>query len=170
MRRPGGASARRWVAVPLAVLVAASPLTVDLGAASGSDVFAVLVAAAKDGGGNSGSGSGNSGSGSDNSGSGSDDGDGGNSGHGGGDDGGGNSGPGGGGDHDGDDSGPGSSSSGRGGERIEISGADIEVIYRGGWKEEIHNGRLELKDPRGRTVVKRWATAEDVARMRALAR
>jgi len=56
------------------------------------------------------------------------------------------------------------------GESIEMEGDWIEVIYPGGWKEEVEDGKLELKDPTGRTVAERRATPEDMARLRALAR
>ena len=46
------------------------------------------------------------------------------------------------------------------GARIEVDGANIEVIYPDGWKEELQNGWFELKDPAGRTVVERRATRE----------
>lgn len=69
-------------------------------------------------------------------------------------------------------SGPGDGSSGHlgpNGERVEIRGSSIEVIYPDGWKEEVKNGRYELHDPAGRTVIERAATSEDLIRMRALA-
>jgi hypothetical protein len=53
--------------------------------------------------------------------------------------------------------------------KSESTGASIEVVYRSGWKEEIEGGRYELKDPYNRTVVERPASAEDVARLRAIA-
>ena len=46
-----------------------------------------------------------------------------------------------------------------------VSGGNIEVTYSRGWKEEIENGRYELKDPANRTVVQRPATARDRARL-----
>lgn len=126
------------------------------------------AALAKDGSGNSGSGSSGSGSGSGGSGSGS-------SGSGSGSDrSGSGSDHGGSGDDGGsDDSGSGNSGSshrGPNGERVEIRGGSIEVIYPDGWREEVRNGRFELQDPAGRTVVKRAATSEDLIRMRSLAR
>jgi hypothetical protein len=53
--------------------------------------------------------------------------------------------------------------------RIEIAGANIEVRYDTGWKEEIEGGRYELKDPNNNTVVQRPATSEDSSRLMALA-
>ena len=48
---------------------------------------------------------------------------------------------------------------------VERRGFNIEVRYDDGWKEEIENGRYELKDPNNRTVVERAATFEDRARI-----
>jgi hypothetical protein len=104
-------------------------------------------------------------------------------GHGGDDD---NSGPGNGGDRGDDDGGDGDRRGGdndrdddgrRGahhidpatGAKIEVEGGNIEIVYPNGWKEELENGRYELRDPSGRTVVERPATAEDIARLQALA-
>lgn len=122
---------------------------------------------------NSGSGSSSSGSGSSNSGSGSS-----NSG----------SGSGGGGDvdDDGDDNGRrGGRKGGRNDRGIsstsipskfgfvvkaEVQGSHIEIGYSDGWKEEIENGRYELKNPANRTVVQRPATQDDIDRLGATAR
>jgi len=108
------------------------------------------------------------------------------SGHGGGDDsdGGGNSGPGGGGGPDrkgGDDDSPSSGTIhkdkqqlnrkylyGPHGERIEIRGSSIAIIYPDGFREAIRNGVLELTDPQGRRVVRRRANGNDLSRIRAL--
>ena len=59
--------------------------------------------------------------------------------------------------------------SGRHGETINVRGDLIKVIYPDGFREELEDGVLELKDPSGRTVVKRRATADDIARLRRLA-
>ena len=48
---------------------------------------------------------------------------------------------------------------------VERRGFNIEVRYDDGWKEEIENGRYELKDPNNRTVVERAATFADRARI-----
>ena len=48
---------------------------------------------------------------------------------------------------------------------FERTGAGVEVVYSNGVKEEIENGRLEMKDAAGRTVVERPATQRDVARL-----
>lgn len=69
-------------------------------------------------------------------------------------------------------SGSGNSSKGdrtRRGEGTEARAGRIEVVYPDGFREELEGGVLELKDPSGRTVVKRRATAEDVARLRRMA-
>ena len=156
----------RVVGATLALVLAATPMTLRPQAGWGVAI-GMSAAAAKDDGGNSGSGGGNSGSGSgednsnsgggDNSGPGSS-----SSGHGGGDDDGGRDG-----DDDRQEDG-GGGQTGRHGERIEIDGDRIRVIYPDGFKEEIRNGVFELKDPAGRTVVRRRATDKDFARMRAL--
>ena len=53
---------------------------------------------------------------------------------------------------------------------VEVSASgNIEIRYTNGWKEELENGRYELKNANNRTVVQRRATAADVARMRAIA-
>ena len=51
------------------------------------------------------------------------------------------------------------------GARVEINGNDIEVVHASGIKEEIENGRFEMKDASGRTIVERPATAADIARL-----
>jgi hypothetical protein len=55
------------------------------------------------------------------------------------------------------------------GAKIEVSGSSIEVRYPNGVKEELENGRYEMKDSSGRTIVERVATAEDIARLTDLA-
>ena len=54
--------------------------------------------------------------------------------------------------------------------RAESSSRGIEVTYADGWKEEVENGRYELKDARNRTVVERAATRQDYDRLGAIAR
>ena len=87
---------------------------------------------------------------------------------------GGNSGPGGGSDdgadHDaGDDNGHhGQEHVNAAGDKVEISADKIEVTHADGTREEIENGRLEMKDALGRTIVERAATAEDIARLQSL--
>jgi hypothetical protein len=44
---------------------------------------------------------------------------------------------------------------------------NLHLRYPNGWDEKIHNGRYHLKDPMGRTVIRRRATQEDMIRMRA---
>lgn len=53
---------------------------------------------------------------------------------------------------------------------IERSARGIEVSYADGWREELENGRYELKDAQGRTVVERRATTEDMQRLSAFSR
>ena len=156
--------------IAVATMVIAAPWDIKLDAKSGLS-FTKKVALAQ--GSNSGPGGGNSGPGGGNSGPG-----GGSSGPGGG-----SSGPGGN-DHSsgpgalggGDELGPPEDRSlkngtrlGRHGERIEIRGDRIAVIYSDGFKEEIANGALKLMDPAGRTVIRRPITADDWRRLRSLA-
>ena len=49
--------------------------------------------------------------------------------------------------------------------KAERHGGNIEVKFADGWKEEIENGRYELKDPAGRTVVERASTQADFNRL-----
>jgi hypothetical protein len=51
---------------------------------------------------------------------------------------------------------------------IEVQGNRVQVTYPGGWREGVLNGTFELRDPKGRTVVKRPATPEDRAQLQAL--
>ena len=54
--------------------------------------------------------------------------------------------------------------------RAESSSRGIEVTYADGWKEEVENGRYELKDAQNRTVVERAATRQDYDRLGAIGR
>lgn len=146
----------------LALTLAALPFSAQLGQAGIS--IKTAAAFAKDGG-SGGSGSGRGGS---------DDG----GGHGrGGDDGGNRGGDDNGGNRGNDDP-PGDDNGGRHGAhhidsatgaKVEVSRNSIEVRHANGVKEELENGRYEMKDARGRTIVERTATAEDIARMNGLA-
>jgi hypothetical protein len=49
--------------------------------------------------------------------------------------------------------------------KVESEGTSLEVEYADGWKEEIENGRYELKDPGNETVVERPATQADIDRL-----
>lgn len=49
--------------------------------------------------------------------------------------------------------------------KVEVEGRNIEVTYTDGWKEEISNGRYELKDSNNRTLIERTATGRDRARL-----
>ena len=53
---------------------------------------------------------------------------------------------------------------------VERSTRGIEVTYSDGWREEVENGRYELKDAQGRTVIERSATAQDRARLASFTR
>lgn len=44
------------------------------------------------------------------------------------------------------------------------------MTYADGWREELENGRYELKDAQNRTVVERPATQQDHDRLGAIAR
>ena len=55
------------------------------------------------------------------------------------------------------------------GDKVEINGSSIEVGHADGTKEEIENGRFEMKDANGRTIVERPATEADRARLEGLA-
>lgn len=54
------------------------------------------------------------------------------------------------------------------GDKVEIDGDAIKVIHPDGMKEEIRNGRFEMEDALGRTIVERKATPEDLARLQGL--
>ena len=54
--------------------------------------------------------------------------------------------------------------------KMERSGSGIEVEYSNGVKEEIENGRYEMKNAAGRTVLERRATQQDVNRIQSNAR
>lgn len=54
--------------------------------------------------------------------------------------------------------------------RYESNDRGIEVTYADGWKEEVENGRYELKDAQNRTVVERAATRADYNRLSAIGR
>lgn len=54
------------------------------------------------------------------------------------------------------------------GDRVEVDGNKIEVQHPDGITEEIENGRFQMKDALGRTIVERPATANDISRLRAL--
>lgn len=49
--------------------------------------------------------------------------------------------------------------------KAESEGSALEVTYSDGWKEEVENGRYELKDPTNQTVVERAATQSDIDRL-----
>jgi hypothetical protein len=49
-----------------------------------------------------------------------------------------------------------------------VDGDKVEVTHPDGTKEEIENGRFEMKDAQNRTIVDRPATAADRARLQGL--
>jgi hypothetical protein len=175
----------RLLGSAFALALAASPLSLTFdhhGLHVGANPAFAKDGSSGSGSGGPGGGSGSGGSGSGGSGSGS-----GGSGH---DSGGGDhSGPGRGGDGAGDDGGRdggnddgpnhdagddngrhGAEHIGRNGAKVEINGNNVEVVHASGIKEEVENGRYELKDAAGRTIVARRATAADIARLAGLAR
>ncbi|KUM27823.1 hypothetical protein AU467_15690 [Mesorhizobium loti] len=54
------------------------------------------------------------------------------------------------------------------GDTVEVDGNKITVVHRNGMKEEIENGRFEMTDAQGRTIVEREATQADLARLLSL--
>ncbi|CDX21865.1 Glycine-rich cell wall protein [Mesorhizobium sp. ORS 3324] len=54
------------------------------------------------------------------------------------------------------------------GDTVEVDGDKITVVHRNGMKEEIENGRFEMTDAQGRTIIDRLATQEDLARLLSL--
>ncbi len=93
-------------------------------------------------------------------------------------------------DDEGDDEGSGSGSSGTGSShpisgqkgaessasykpggvivRIEVSNSGVKIRYADGGREEIENGRYELRDPSGHRVERRTAKGSDIARLKAV--
>ena len=53
--------------------------------------------------------------------------------------------------------------------KVQAVGGNLEIRYSSGWKEELQNGRYELKDPNNNTVVERPARPADVSRLEGLA-
>ncbi|RWB20771.1 MULTISPECIES: hypothetical protein [unclassified Mesorhizobium] len=54
------------------------------------------------------------------------------------------------------------------GDTVEVDGTKITVVHRNGMKEEIENGRFEMTDAQGRTIVERKATQADLTRLLSL--
>jgi len=52
--------------------------------------------------------------------------------------------------------------------KIRVKGSNIEVVHPDGIKEEIVNGRYEMNDAKGRTIIKRPVTGSDRARLRTM--
>jgi hypothetical protein len=51
------------------------------------------------------------------------------------------------------------------GDTISVDGNKITVVHRNGMKEEVRNGRFEMTDAQGRTIIERQATQDDVSRL-----
>ncbi|OHV88686.1 hypothetical protein [Mesorhizobium sp. ORS 3428] len=54
------------------------------------------------------------------------------------------------------------------GDSVHVDGNKITVVHRNGMKEEIENGRFEMTDAQGRTIIERRATHEDLTRLLSL--
>jgi hypothetical protein len=167
MRQIKDAKARLLISTFALALTASPALTLAGGALFPGVAFAKDGSSGSSGSGHDGSDGhdGGSGSGHDGSGGDPDGGSGGDGDH---------SGPGGGGNDDGaghdandDNRRDAAEHAGTGGAKVEAHGDDIEVVHASGIKEEIENGRFEMKDASGRTIVERRATRADIARLRA---
>ncbi|MEI9403777.1 hypothetical protein [Mesorhizobium argentiipisi] len=51
------------------------------------------------------------------------------------------------------------------GDTLSIDGNKVTVIHRNGMKEQVQNGRFEMTDAQGRTIIERQATEEDLSRL-----
>ena len=51
------------------------------------------------------------------------------------------------------------------GDTLSIEGDKVTVVHRNGMKEEVRNGRFEMIDAQGRTIIERQATKEDLNRL-----
>ena len=54
------------------------------------------------------------------------------------------------------------------GDTLSIDGDKVTVVHRNGMKEQIQNGRFEMTDAQGRTIIERQATEEDLDRLLSL--
>lgn len=54
------------------------------------------------------------------------------------------------------------------GDKVEVSGGKITVLHPNGMKEEVEDGRFEMTDALGRTIVERKATQDDIKRLQSL--
>jgi len=54
------------------------------------------------------------------------------------------------------------------GDTVSVIGNAIKVVHANGFREEVANGRFEMKDALGRRIVERAATAADLARLKGL--
>ena len=53
-------------------------------------------------------------------------------------------------------------------DRVKVDGSNVEVLHGNGMKEAVTDGRYEMKDSRGRTIVNRPATGADRTRLRGM--
>lgn len=51
------------------------------------------------------------------------------------------------------------------GDTLSIDGNKITVIHRNGMTEQVQNGRFQMMDAQGRTIIERQATEEDLNRL-----
>ncbi|MBZ9761503.1 hypothetical protein LB553_11530 [Mesorhizobium sp. CA8] len=51
------------------------------------------------------------------------------------------------------------------GDTLSIDGDKVTVIHRNGMKEQVQNGRFEMTDAQGRTIIERQATEKDLSRL-----
>ncbi|WP_217577817.1 hypothetical protein [Mesorhizobium sp. GbtcB19] len=54
------------------------------------------------------------------------------------------------------------------GDTLSIVGDKVTVVHRNGMKEQVQNGRFEMTDAQGRTIIERQATDEDLNRLLSL--
>ncbi|RAZ87059.1 hypothetical protein DPM33_27385 [Mesorhizobium hawassense] len=54
------------------------------------------------------------------------------------------------------------------GDTLSIDGNKVTVVHRNGMKEQVQNGRFEMTDALGRTIIERQATDEDLNRLLSL--
>ncbi|TPN76010.1 hypothetical protein FJ987_30550 [Mesorhizobium sp. CU2] len=54
------------------------------------------------------------------------------------------------------------------GDTLSVDGKKITVLHRNGMKEQVENGRFQMMDAQGRTIIERQATEEDLNRLLSL--
>ncbi|MBX4953899.1 hypothetical protein HJB56_00055 [Rhizobium lentis] len=146
----------------VALVAAASPVTIDLGGSL--RILTVKYAQAKDGNNGNGNGGGNSGGGG-NRGGGGNSGGSGNGGGSSGNSGSGNSGGGNSKSNAGSSSSAAASSAGSAARATAGSDGSINVRHANGITESLRSGRYIMKDSKGRTIISRQATARDASRL-----